>query len=43
MEEQTGSPAATAENTNQRNGDEVRVHHRAQPDRHYSLQMHLNI
>lgn len=29
MEEQTSSPAATAENTNQRNGDEVRVGHPA--------------
>lgn len=31
MEEQTGSPAATAENTNQRNGDEVSVRHPAAP------------
>lgn len=29
MEEQTGSPAATAENTNHRNGDEVSVRHPA--------------
>lgn len=29
MEEQTGSPGATAENTNQRNGDEVSVRHPA--------------